>query len=242
MLADTVRVTALELPARWGEPDRARGDVRTLLSGGPETDLVLLPEACLTGYVDDALGADLSRFAEPLDGPTVASLGVIAREHRVHLVGPLVLREGAELFNAMVALDPNGDVVASYRKRHPWYVETWATPGALPIATFPVRGVVFAVAICFDVHFLEEESARELEAADVLLFPSAWVEREDSRPEIFARIARRFGVAIVNANWGAGAPRMWGQGGSRIVGPGGELLAEAAGEGPRRVDARVSAR
>ena len=237
-----VRVTALELPARWAEPEAAFADVRALLARGPGTDVVLLPEASLTGYVTEELEADLSPFAEPLDGPTVARLTAIARENRVHLVGPLILREDAGIFNAMAVLDPDGRLVATYRKRHPWYVETWATPGAAPLATFSAGGVTFAIAICFDVHFLEAESAGELEAADVLLFPSAWVERPDTRPEMLARLAKRFGVAIVNANWGPGAPRVWGQGGSRIVGPDGELLGEATGEGPRRVDARVSAR
>jgi 5-aminopentanamidase len=237
---DGLRVTALELPARWNQPARAWDDVHALLAQGPATDLVLLPEASLTGYVDPALACDLRPFAEPPGGPTTAALAALARAHQTHIVGPVVLGEAGHFYNALVALSPAGEPVATYRKRHPWYVETWATPGEAPLATFDVAGRTIALAICFDVHFLEEESARELRAADVLLFASAWVEREDSRPVMLAALARAFDVAIVNANWGPGVPPMWGQGGSRIVAADGETLAVAAGDGPLRVDANLA--
>jgi predicted amidohydrolase len=234
-----LRVAAFEVPARWATPARVMEDLRGLFARGPETDLVLLPEACITGYVSPEMHADLRPFAEALDGPTAQALAALAKEHRTHLVGPLVLQEDGDLFNAMVAFAPDGTRVATYRKRHPWYVEAWATAGTEPLATFEVRGVTLATAICFDVHFLETESARELEAADALLFASAWVERDDSRPAIFRGLAARFDVAVVNANWGHGVPHVWGQGGSRIVDRRGDLVAEARGEGAQRVDATL---
>ncbi len=240
MTAKRVRVAAFELPARWAEPEKALSDVRALLARGPATDLALLPEASLTGYVSPDLASDLRAFAEPLDGPTTAALGAIARAHRTCIVGPLILKEEERFSNAMVALGPDGALLATYRKRHPWYVETWATPGEAPLATFAVAGCTFALAICFDLHFVEDESARELEAADVLLFASAWVEKEDSRPEVLATLARRFDLAIVNANWGHGEPHVWGQGGSRIVDRAGTLLQDARGDGPQRIDAAFS--
>jgi len=239
MGARPLHVAAFELPARWAAPARAMEDVRELFARGPAADVVLLPEACLTGYVSPEMHADLRPFAEALDGPTAQALSALAKEHRTHLVGPLVLGEGTATFNAMVAFAPDGARLATYRKRHPWYVETWATPGDEPIGRFEVGGVTLATAICFDVHFLEEESARELDAADVLLFASAWVEKDDSRPTLFRDLARRFDLAVVNANWGHGVPHVWGQGGSRIVDRHGDLVAAAHGEGAQRIDATL---
>ena len=70
--------------------------------------------------------------------------------------------------------------------RHPHQAITcpsWATPGAAPTPVFGWRGTQFALANCFDVHFLAAESAAALQAADVLLFASAWVDDEgDARP------------------------------------------------------------
>ena len=65
-----------------------------------------------------------------------------------------------------------------------------------------------------------------LAASDALLFPSAWVEDrvgEDHRRELLGGLARRFGITVINANWGVGVPRVWGQGGSRIATPEGAV-------------------
>jgi predicted amidohydrolase len=154
-----------------------------------------------------------------------------------------VERAEGRTYNTMMALAPDGRVLAAYRKRHPWYVETWASPGEASIAFASIAGATCAIAICFDLHFLANESARELAAADVLLFPSAWVEEIDSRPALLADLALRFEVAIVNANWGHGVPAVRGQGGSCVVGDGGRTIARAPrGRGPHRVDATLPIR
>jgi predicted amidohydrolase len=135
---------------------------------------------------------------------------------------------------------PDGTRLAHYRKRHPWYPETWATPGHPPPPVFTLGGARLTLAVCYDAQFLADDAARELAEADVLLFPSAWVERHDSRGELLGGLARRFDVAVVNANWGLGAPRVPGQGASRILGRDGEVLALAdLALGPRRLDARL---
>jgi 5-aminopentanamidase len=231
------RVAVFELPARWGDPERALADVEELLARGPATDLVLLPEQAITGYVSPEGDFDLAPFAEPLGGPTTERLGAIARARSIHLVAPLVERDGDNLYNAMIVFGPDGGVRGVYRKRHPWYVEEWASPADNPLLVVEVRGVRCAIAICFDVHFLAEESAAELRAADVLLFPSAWVEKIDTRPTLLSELASRFELAVVNANWGRGVPAIYGQGTSRIVGADGETLAEApATPSPHRLD------
>lgn len=76
------------------------------------------------------------------------------------------------------------------------------------------------IAICYDGHFLEDDASEQLERADVLLFPSAWVDGEDSRTPLFESLVRGFGVAIVNANWGKGVVEVTGQGESCIIAAG----------------------
>jgi predicted amidohydrolase len=211
-----VRLTVLELPATWNDGTRVLAAVARALAHGPRSDLVLLPEASLTGYVSAHGDFDLSRFAEPLDGPTRHAVAQLAREARVHVVAPLVLREGDANYNAMIALDPEGELVFTYRKRHPWIPECWASAGtqAAPIVT--IAGARVTVATCFDVHFLEEDAAATLDAADLLLFPSAWVSEQDELPTLLPALARRHCVAVANANWSPGVVVVAGQGGSSI--------------------------
>ena len=221
-----MRLTILELATRWNASIRVLAEVDTALTAKCDTDLVLLPEAALHGYVSPAGDSDLTPFAESLDGPTARACAALAVKHGVHLVAPLVLRERDALFNAMVCFDPRGDVAFVYRKRHPWMPETWATAGEESPPVIEIAGAIVTIAICYDVHFLPDDAARELEAADVLLFPSAWVEEPDYRVSRLARLAQRYDLTIANANWAPGDVRLPGQGGSCVVG-GGRVLARA---------------
>jgi predicted amidohydrolase len=227
-----MRLTAIEIPASF---DRARDNLALVdrLLGERATDVVVLPEASLTGYVSPEGDFDLTRFAEPRDGPTARALSALAVEHRTHLFGPLIEREGNAVYNTCIGFDREGREIVRYRKRHPWYPEAWATPGNEPHPAVEVEGVRMTLAICFDLHFIEAE----LPPAQVLLFPSAWVEELDTRPTRLPEIARRHRLAIVNANWGVGEPRVAGQGGSAIFDAAGLVLATGAA----RIDAELSA-
>ena len=237
-----MRITLLELPASWGDPAGVLAHVDAELSRGGEADLVLLPEASLTGYVSEAGDFDLSRFAERADGATARALSDLARRHRVNLVAPLVLAgDGGTIFNAMAAFDRDGKPIFTYRKRHPWFPETWATPGPEPAPVVEIDDLRVTIATCYDVHFLEEDAAAALDEADLLLFPSAWVEHPDSRPAMLRELAQRHRIAVANANWAPGVVAIAGQGSSSILDASGAVLARARrSSGAARVEATVA--
>ena len=220
------RVCALEVPHRFGE---VQAQLDWIEAHAPACELLVLPETCLTGYVGPGGDNDLARFAEPRGGPTEELLRALARRSGRAILGPHVERDGGRSYNACVFLEANGDVLARYRKRHPWMPETWATPGESEPPLFAWRGLKLSLAICFDAQFLLEESPAALHTCDALLFPSAWTEfPPDTRPELLGGIAREFGCAVVNANWGKGKPRLPGQGRSMILDREGNLIAGGA--------------
>jgi predicted amidohydrolase len=230
-------LSVLELPARWGQPEAQLALVDAALGRLPK-GLLLLPELSLTGYVSPALGFDVSARAEPLEGPTAQALAALAARHGQMLVGPLVERDGPWCFNTVVGFRADGTRFLHYRKRHPWMPEEWATPGDKPWPLVEVAGLTVTAAICFDVHFLAEEATAALEAADVLLFPSAWVDEEsDARTPLLVELATRFSLTVVNANWGLGVPAVTGQGGSCVVAPSGEVTRVRPGTSALTVDA-----
>jgi predicted amidohydrolase len=237
-----MKICALELPADFGDPDGRLADVRSALERGEPADLVLLPECALTGYVSAEGACELQRFAEPLDGPTLGAYRALARQHRIHLAGPLVEESAGACFNTFVVVDREGDLRGHYRKRHPWFPETWATKGSLPYPAIELGGLRLTLAICYDVHFLAREAADTLAWADVLLFPSAWVDdgAVDLRAGLLGALVRQFGLTVVNANWGAGRPRLRGQGRSRIVGPEGGVEAPGRNGRVSRVAAAIA--
>ena len=223
-------MAALQWPLRHGAPDDNLAVVDRLLAAAGPVDLALLPESALTSYVSPGGDFDLSPFAEPLLGPTQRALAELARRHHTTVAGPLVERAGDDCFNALLLHDLEGRLVGHYRKRHPWYPESWASPGAAPFALVPWGDYRLLVAICFDVHFLDHEAGALLDGADLLLFPSAWVDdppTQDARAQLLPTLARRHGLWVVNANWGCGRPRIPGQGGSMIVAPDGSIVARS---------------
>jgi predicted amidohydrolase len=214
-LQEELRLAALEVPARFDRVGENLALVDSLLAR-TDADLVLLPEASLTGYVSPRGDFDLARFAEPKDGETARALSALAKKHHTRLVGPLIEHAGEYVYNAMIGFDAEGRELLHYRKRHPWYPETWATPGDLGHPIVDVAGARVTIAVCFDVHF------GEIPPADVLLFASAWVEPDEpgeSREALLAKLRTN----VVNANWGLGEPRVRGQGGSCILHASGDV-------------------
>ena len=236
-----MKICALEVPASFGDPQGRLADLRAVLGRREPADLILVPECALTGYVSADLRFDLRRFAEPIEGPTLGAYRALAREHQVHFAGPVVEESQGAVFNSFVVIDPGGQLLAHYRKRHPWFPERWATRGTAPYPELEIAGLRLTLAVCYDVHFVAREAPETLAAADVLLFPSAWVDdgATDLRTAIFRSLVRRFGLTVVNANWGEGEPRLPGQGRSRIVGPGGAIEAPHRAGQISRVAAEV---
>jgi predicted amidohydrolase len=235
---ESLHVVAVEVPATFDRTDRAFAFVEQGLRGLGPGALAVLPETCITGYVSPEGHFDLTRFAEPIDGPTATRFSGLASLHSVWLVCPLVERRDGRVFNTTLVLDPRGGLVARYAKRHPWYPEAWATPGNEPFTCFDVDGVTFALATCFDIHFLEE-CPDVWPRADALLFSSAWVDEDggDARASLLRDVARDRSLVVVNANWGRGNPSIAGQGGSMIVDADGSIRTRARAS---REIARVS--
>ncbi len=222
-----MRVTVLELRAAWGVPDDVLDDVEARLTALAPGALTLLPEASLHGYVSPELVFDPTPFAEPLDGPSAERCGALARRFSTLLVAPLVLAEGTTVSNAMVGYGPDGEVMFVYRKTHPWFPETWATPGRVPPPVIPVGDAKATIAICYDLHFLADFAADQIAGSDLLLFPSAWVEEPDHRLRRLVALARKHHLAIVNANWAPGDVVVPGQGNSCVIAPDGQVMARA---------------
>ncbi len=224
--ARTLTVGIAQYPARYNDVPGALGWLEGVLEPRQgQVDLVLLPEAAFTGYVSPRGDFDLSPFAEPLDGLCARTCAALARKYGIALAVPLIERDGGRCFNSLLLFNRDGERIGHWRKRHPWMPETWAAPGDLGTPLVNLNGVNIAAAICYDLHFLADDAPDVLTRADLLLFPSAWVEEEDSRPARLTELADCFGVAIANANWGASRPRVPGQGHSMILGADGRTVA-----------------
>lgn len=214
-------------PATGSDPVRDLADgVARVCADRPDVAMVVYPEIHLAGACDlaEQPNAWLAEAAEPLTGPRVAALAEVARAHRVWLVpGSVPEADGDRVHNTALVLDPDGRLVASYRKIFPWRpYETWA-PGERWVV-FDVPGVGrFGLSICYDSWF--PESTRQLGwlGAEVVLNLVKTVGPDRAQELVLARanaITNQLYFLSLNAAGPVGVGR------SIYVDPEGDVLAE----------------
>lgn len=216
-----------DLAATW---TRFAAEVRNVVALRPHVDLVVVPELLLAApaplLVPDPDFDE--RAATSLPGPLTDRLGDLARELGVWLVPGSLVERGDDglLYNTAVAIAPDGEIAARYRKLFPWRPYEALEPGS-DFVTFdiPGKGRV-GLAICFDGSF--PEVARQLAwlGAEVIIQPTLTTTRDREMEVVMAR-ANAFANQVFVVNVNAASPA--GVGESVIVDPEGTVMQQAGG-------------
>jgi len=165
------------------DPVENLATIRTLAerAAGRGASLVVFPE--YASYFEPDLGPGYVDAAQRLDGDFVAGLAAIATELRIHVVAGLVETsdDPARFSNALVAVGPDGAIVATYRKIHLYDAfgsreSDWVVAGPLDEPqTFSWGGFTVGLQTCYDARFPEVTRRLVDAGADVVLLPSEWV-------------------------------------------------------------------
>jgi len=194
-------------------------------------EVVVFPEACLTGYCRPRQMAEL---AQPFAGALSNRIAAIAQDNHMLIAFGMPEREGDRIYNTMIAVGPEGHLLARYRKTHLWAAESrWATPGT-EFVTFQTNLARFGLMLCYDARFPEVTRSLALQDVEVVLVGSAWRSShvQEWRLCIRARAIDN-GIFVAGSDTLLETEHFQCAGGSLIVGPdGGELaLAELGKEG-----------
>ena len=191
--------------------------------------VVVFPE--YSSYFIDPFDATLADGAEPLDGPFVAALTVVAERHGITVVAGLLERasDGERVRNTVVAVSGAG-LLAHYRKMHLYDAfgqreSDWVEPGEVDTPrTFDVDGLRFGLQTCYDLRFPEVTRRLADAGAHVVLVPSEWVRGPLKEHHWQTLLAAR---AIENTLYMVAAdhPPPLGVGHSMIIDPQGVALA-----------------
>lgn len=155
--------------------------IRTLVDAAHGARVVVLPEYAM--FTVPAIDERFVASAEPLDGEFVTELRGLAVEREMFVVAGFneALPGEARISNTLVALGPDGSIVAQYRKLHLFdafgYQES-AHVRAGDIGapeTFTVDGLIFGMQTCYDLRFPEVTRRLVDAGADAMLLPAAWV-------------------------------------------------------------------
>jgi predicted amidohydrolase len=222
-------ILMLQQPGIPGEdwPTLFEADLRTRMAEFPQTSLVLYPELhlCPPGTPED-----MERMAEPLDGPRIKLLRALAADLGIWLVPGSVYErdEDGRIFNTAVAISPEGELAARYRKCFPWRPWERVTPGR-EFVVFDIPGLTrIGISICYDTWFPEVARHLAWMGAEVILQPTLTPTADRAQELILTQAAAIVNqVFVVSLN--ASSPQAMGR--SLVVDPEGHVLLQA-GEGP----------
>jgi predicted amidohydrolase len=210
--------------------------------GGAE--LATLPE-----YLD-FMGPARRRaeVASPIPGPVTDRLGTVARERSMWVLagGVLEAGEGGRVHDTSVVFDPEGEVVATYRKIHLYDVELPDQPpiresdsitAGDEIVTCRLGEVRLGLSICYDVRFPELYRGLMTQGAQVLCVPAQFQHttgRDHWHTLLRARAIENQCFVVAPGQWGPfgdlGEERR-SYGHSLVLDPWGRVLVEAPEEG-----------
>lgn len=206
-------------------------EVSALLKDFPGTQLLLYPEfhTCEVTGDPGERATQYSELAEPLDGPHMKQLAHIARTNQVWLSPGTIIERGPndEVFNTSVLIDPDGEVVAAYRKIFPWRpFEPFTAGNELVVGDMPDLGRI-GLSICYDIWFPEVARNLAWMGSDLILCPAQTSTSDREQELILARAsAIQNQTYVVSVN--AAAPH--GTGRSIVVDPEGVVRSQAPSE------------
>jgi predicted amidohydrolase len=158
-----------------GDPARNRVRAAEMVAEARRlgADVALLPECCDVGWTDPSS----RELAEPVpDGTTFRALAAAARASNLYVCAGLVERDGDNVYNAAVLIDPAGELRLLHRKLneldigHPFYAQ------GDRLGVVHTEFATVGVMICADAFVRNQTITHALGymGADVILSPCAW--------------------------------------------------------------------
>ena len=222
-----LRLALLQAPSPAGDCEAAfvAAERGLRVAGAAGANMLVVPESFAPGYNSDETAA----LALLHGGAWQDRLAVACRTAGCGLVFGYAERADDAVYNAALALGPNGQELAHYRKIQlygPREASIYQPGDAY--ATFDLLGHKAALLICYDVEFAPHIAALAAAGVTVLLVPTAnMLPYTHVMRATVPAMAANHGMTIVYANYCGIEGDLIYAGGSLIVAADGEVLAQA---------------
>ncbi|MFX1603460.1 MAG: nitrilase-related carbon-nitrogen hydrolase [Promethearchaeota archaeon] len=205
------QVTLVQIPCIEGNREENFNWVRGMLqnhTSNAKTEFVILPELFAIGFRYD----DYETQGAGVPGPTSQFIESIAEENSAYVVGTGLEGVESKFYNTLVMASPEGKMLGTYRKIHPFQSERNIFNGGDRIVLFDLPGIKVGVEICYDIRFPEVTRRLALEGAELVLIPAAFPDPRAAHwdnlmlaraieNQLFVAAANRVGEAFDNKTY-----------------------------------------
>jgi len=162
----------------------------------------------------------------PVPGLQTDRLCDLARKTHMWLIpGSMWEIEADKMYNTSVAISPDGEIIAKYRKMFPWLPYEAGTAAGDSFCVFDISNVGrFGLCICYDMWFPEVSRQLAWMGAEVIIQPTLTPTSDRTLELVLARANALFNQCYFFSINGVGE---WGGGRSTIIDPDGRILQEA---------------
>jgi formamidase len=136
----------------------------------PWVDIIFTGELYLQQYGNE----DWKALAKPIPNNLTDRLTELALDAKCWLIpGSILEKDGSRIFNTALVFNPDGKIVAKYRKLFPWGPHEDTEYGT-DFVTFDIPGIArIGITICYDLWFPELFRTLTWMGAEIILQPSA---------------------------------------------------------------------
>ncbi len=219
-MSRTLGLAAIQMEVHDGSENMARmyAKIKETVKYFPWVELIVFSEKCIFGRGN--------AYAEPIPGNTTEELCQMAREFGIWLLpGSMNEKTYRSIYNTTVVINPQGEIVTTYRKMYPWRPVADCKSGK-DFCVFDIPGRArLGVTICYDQWFPEVVRQLTWMGAEIILNPILTTTIDRDAELVISQANALFNqVYFVSVNGLCDG----GNGHSIIVDPNGRILQKAS--------------
>ncbi|HEY6906811.1 MAG TPA: carbon-nitrogen family hydrolase [Ignavibacteriaceae bacterium] len=167
-----MKVGLVQYNPEWENKKMNSDKITWLLSHNYEKqDLLVFPEMTLTGFTMKA-----SEFAEELTGESFSFFSETAQKYSAHILAGIIEKSEKKFFNTLLHVNPEGKLVKSFRKMHPFSYSTEDKNYAKgeDIVVTKINDFSTGLSICYDLRFPELFRLYAKKKVDMIVVIANW--------------------------------------------------------------------
>lgn len=172
---ENLRISLVQSDLFWEAPAKNRPYLSELMEGITDTDLIILPEMCTTGF-----SMNPTQYAEePQTGASLPWLKKIAAQKNCAVIAGVMVKDSGTYWNRLYFVHPEG-TVQEYNKRHLFSLagEEKIYSAGMEKRIVNFRGWRINPQICYDLRF--PVWSRNVEYSDLIIYIANWPERRNT--------------------------------------------------------------